>query len=289
MNQLPTSDGPDLAPISRGALRSARRLTSRRGRQEAGAFLVEGAQAVAEALAHAPRVRLLATREPGRDADLLARARQRDVPVVGLDDRDVAALSETVTSQGLFAVCDQVAVEGLPASPSRLVVICCQVRDPGNAGTVIRCADAFGADAVVLTRGSVDPHNPKTVRASVGSLFHLPVHTGVEADRAVAWAREGGLQVLAADGHGSPLDLLGHSGGLDGPTAWLMGNEAWGLPEPVRSLADLSVAVPMWGRAESLNLSTAAAICLYASASAQRRTQGRQSGGREPWTTASLD
>ncbi|WP_130866796.1 TrmH family RNA methyltransferase [Acidipropionibacterium timonense] len=266
------TDGPDAPlPISKGSLRSARRLLSRRGREESGLFLVEGAQAVREALAWPGRVTLVATCDPVRDAVHLDAARARGARTAVLGPDEVEALSETVTSQGLFAVCQQVASDDLPdiAQPW-LVVICAQVRDPGNAGTVIRCADAFGADAVILTRGSVDPHNPKTVRSSVGSVFHLPVIVGVELEDAVSWAHGHGMQVLAADGGGSSLDELGRTGRLTGPTAWIMGNEAWGLPEAERSLADDVVGVPMWGAAESLNLSTAAAVCLYATASAQR-------------------
>lgn len=144
------------------------------------------------------------------------------------------------------------------------------MRDPGNAGTVIRCADAFGADCVILTRGSVDPHNPKTVRSSVGSIFHLPVVVGVELADAVEWAHQHQMSVLAADGGGHSLDVVARSGCLKRPIAWLMGNEAWGLPEADRALADEIVGVPMWGAAESLNLSTAAAVVLYATASEQR-------------------
>jgi TrmH family RNA methyltransferase len=152
------------------------------------------------------------------------------------------------------------------ARAPRLVVICAQVRDPGNAGTVIRCADAFGADAVVLTEGSVDVHNPKTVRASVGSIFHLPVVADVSLEEATDALKAAGLTVIAADGSGTQtlLDL-----DLTGPIAWVFGNEAWGLPPADLATADSVAKVPMWGSAESLNLSTAAAVCLYATAAAQ--------------------
>jgi TrmH family RNA methyltransferase len=134
---------------------------------------------------------------------------------------------------------------------------------------VIRTADAAGADGVVLAGSSVDAYNPKTVRASVGSLFHLPVVVEPDVAAAVAAARAAGLTVLAADGEGETSlddagDLLGRR------TAWLFGNEAWGLPPEVAALADHRIRIPIHGRAESLNLSTAAALCLYASASAHR-------------------
>lgn len=146
-------------------------------------------------------------------------------------------------------------------------MICADVRDPGNAGTVIRTADAAGADGVVLAGRSVDAYNAKTVRASVGSLFHLPLALEPDPTAAVRAAQERGLTVLAADGAGE-VDLF--DADLSGPTAWLFGNEAWGLPEGLAALADHRVAIPIHGRAESLNLSTAAAVCLYASARAQR-------------------
>jgi TrmH family RNA methyltransferase len=150
------------------------------------------------------------------------------------------------------------------------VVICADIRDPGNAGTVIRTADAAGADGVVLAGSSVDAYNPKTVRASVGSLFHLPVAVEPDIAAAVAAARAAGLNVLAADGAGEVVLDRGADRLLAGPTAWLFGNEAWGLPPETAALADHRVRIPIHGRAESLNLSTAAAVCLYASAAAQR-------------------
>ena len=151
-----------------------------------------------------------------------------------------------------------------PASTERrLVAICADIRDPGNAGTVVRCADAAGADAVVFSGQSVDFYNPKTVRASVGSLFHLPVAVEPDPAAAVRAAQGAGLVVLAADGAGE-VDLDEADDLLAGPTAWLFGNEAWGLPDELAALADHRVSIPIYGRAESLNLSTAAAVCLYA-------------------------
>ena len=171
-----------------------------------------------------------------------------------------------------MAVCRTVDVplaEALDGSP-RLVVACDQIRDPGNLGTVIRCADAFGADAVLITGDSVDLYNGKTVRASTGSLFHLPITVGADLGEAVAVARAAGLQVLGADGAGDrTIDQLGAAGELTRPTMWVLGNEAWGLPPDRAALLDGLVALPMYGRAESLNLSTAAAVFLYASATAQ--------------------
>ncbi|WP_028706517.1 TrmH family RNA methyltransferase [Propionibacterium acidifaciens] len=268
-------DGPgaDAPPLSKGALRSTRRLLQRRARAETGLFLAEGAQPVREALRRPGTVVRLIVDDPGHHGELMALA--RGVEVVRAGPEELRSLCGTVTPQGVVAVCRWPRAVLSELVRPRLVVLCAQVRDPGNAGTVVRCADAFDADAVVLTRGSVDVTNPKTVRASVGSLLHLPVVTDVEEDEAIAWAHAHGMRVLAADAAGEPLDELDARGELARPTAWLLGNEAWGLPDALLDAADRTVAVPMWGRAESLNLSTAAAICLYASAGAQRRAARR--------------
>ena len=230
-----------------------------------------------EALAAGSIVEELIVEDPGKHADLIEGA---TVPVWTASEQNMRQLSDTVTPQGIIAVCRQLSFGWDDLADAQLVVICAQVRDPGNAGTVIRCADAFGADAVILTTGSVDIYNPKTVRSTVGSLFHMPILTGIELQQAVDHVRGQGMQVLAADGDGSPLDLKQVRGELARPTAWIMGNEAWGLPEADRALADEVVAVPMWGGAESLNLSSAAAVCLYATASAQRRSQEKESHER---------
>ncbi len=220
-----------------------------------------------------------------RYADLRDAASSAGAAWAVVDDRALASLSDSVTPAGLVAVCRFLDVplasllveEGRspvtrPREP-RLVAICADVRDPGNAGTVIRTADAAGADGVVLAGTSVDPYNPKTVRASVGSLFHLPIAVEPEVPAVVAAAQAAGLTVLAADGDGeTSLEDAGDL--LTRRTAWLFGNEAWGLPGEVAALADHRIRIPIHGRAESLNLSTAAALCLYASASAQRRTPG---------------
>ncbi len=203
-------------------------------------------------------------------ADLRGSADTARAPWALVDEHAMAGLSDSVTPSGVVAVCRflDVGADRLFGS-ARLVAICADVRDPGNAGTVIRTADAAGADGVVLAGSSVDAYNPKTVRASAGSLFHLPVAVEPSAEDAVRAARAAGLTVLAADGAGE-LDLYAAGPVLAGRTAWLFGNEAWGLPDELAALADHRVRIPIHGRAESLNLSTAAALCLYESARAQR-------------------
>lgn len=227
---------------------------------------------MAEALAAGVLTQLYA--EPGRQPALERLARSAGVPVQPVAPPVLAAMAQTVTPQGvlgLAALVDLPLDTALGDAP-RLVAVLEAVADPGNAGTVLRTADAAGADAVVLTDGSVDLHNGKCVRASAGSLFHLPVTAGVPTAEAVAALRARGLQVLATAVAGAAdLDDLADGGALAAPTAWLFGSEAAGLSEPAVSAADRSVRVPLHGRAESLNLAATAAICLYATARAQRR------------------
>jgi len=269
-------EAPGLRFASQNQLRSARRLLRRKERVAAAEFLAEGPQAVREALAQPRLVRMLLVAQSAveRHAALVSLALAGGVAAVLLPDRDAAGLSETGTPQGILAICQvlDVSLEQALAGDPRLVVCCAQVRDPGNAGTVLRCADAFGADAVVLTEDSVDAYNAKTVRATAGSIFHLPLVTGVSLAETVAACRVRGLQVLAADGSGAAdLDDLASRGDLVRPTLWVLGNEAWGLPEDQQRLVDQVVRVPLYGAAESLNLGAAAAVCLHATAAAQRR------------------
>ena len=197
-----------------------------------------------------------------------------DAPWHLVDEAALASLTETVQPQGVVAVCRflDVPLGGVLEPAPRLVAVGVDVRDPGNAGTLVRCADAAGAGGVVLAGSSVDPYNGKAVRASAGSLFHLPLAVEAGTLRVVEGLRRAGLTVLAAAGGGEvDLDDAADDGLLTAPTAWLFGNEAHGLAGDVAAAADHRVRIPLHGRAESLNLATASAVCLYASARAQRR------------------
>jgi len=232
-------------------------------------FVVEGPQAVREALAAGALDELFTT---GAAPALEQAARDAGVPVTLVGEPALAAMAETVTPQGVVGVAPLVGVglDGLPERP-RLVAVLDGVNDPGNAGTVLRTADAAGADAVVFPSGATDPHGGKCVRASAGSLWHLPVVTGVPVAQVLEALRERGVALLATTGAGEDdLDALQDDGLLAGPTAWLFGTEAHGLGPDVLAVADRRVRVPLHGRAESLNLASAAAVCLYASARAQR-------------------
>lgn len=273
--------GTEITSVRSARVQAARRLAKRAFRVREGRFLAEGPQAVREALDRPGTVvELFVTRDgAARHPEIVTAAAGAPVNVVS--GEVMAALCQTVTPQGLVAVCtvlDRQLAAVLDDRP-RLVAVLAHARDPGNAGTVIRTADAAGADAVLLTGDSVDPYNGKCVRASAGSIFHLPIIIGGTVEDDLPALRGAGLRVLAADGHGErDLDQASDSGLLDGPTAWVFGNEAWGLPDGTRALADEVVRVPIHGRAESLNLATAAAVCLYASARAHRATRPRPSG-----------
>jgi TrmH family RNA methyltransferase len=269
---------PELTSLRSPRVKAARRLAKRAFRRNDRRFLAEGPQAVREALAlpggPGALVELFTTAEAEhRHPELVLAAEAAGVPVLRVSGEVMSELAQTVTPQGLLAVCEFLDVPldtALAAGPS-LVSVLAHVRDPGNAGTVLRTADAAGADSVVFTDASVDPYNGKCVRASAGSLFHLPVVVGPRFGELIPALRAAGLTVLAADGAAKrSLDEAMDAGVLARPTAWVFGNEAWGLPEEILGLADEVVSVPIYGRAESLNLATAAAVCLYASARAQR-------------------
>jgi TrmH family RNA methyltransferase len=266
------------SPLTRRARRvvAAARLRRRRARDRSGLFLAEGPQAVREALTAGDRAReVFASESAGRrHRSLLELARHHGIPVWPVADDALAALAETVTPQGLVAVCAQreVPLAAALAAQPRLVAVLVEIRDPGNAGTVLRTADAAGATTVVFAGEAVDPYNGKCVRASAGSLFHVAVARCADPVAAVTALRAAGLQVLAATAAGeTDLDRLSDAGRLAAATGWLFGSEAHGLPAPLLAAAHARVRVPIHGRAESLNLGAAAAVCLYASASALRQ------------------
>jgi RNA methyltransferase, TrmH family len=267
--------GPELTSIRSPRVKAARQLSKRALRVRARSFLAEGPQAVAEALARGGVVTQLFVTAAAcaRHTGLIEEASGQGAHVQPVSGEVMAELAQTITPQGVLAVCRfvDVPLPRLAADAPRLVVILANVRDPGNAGTVLRTADAAGAGGVIFSGASVDPYNSKCVRATAGSIFHLSLVVGAPVADAVGSMRAAGMRVLAADGRaGRSLDEADPGELLSRPTAWLFGNEAWGLPAGVLNLADEVVAVPIYGQAESLNLAAAAAVCLYASAHAQR-------------------
>ncbi len=251
-------------------VKAARQLGKKAFRERGHSFLAEGPQAIREALREPGVLTELFVTGPGRDRhpDLVALAASQGVTVHEVSGDVMAELAQTITPQGLLGVCRfvDVPLDSVLTGSPRLVAVLANVRDPGNAGTVLRTADAAGADGVIFASASVDAYNSKCVRSSAGSLFHLPVTVGAPLAAAITGLREAGLQVLAADGSAERFLDSPDGPDLTRPTAWLFGNEAWGLPRELLDLADDAVAVPIYGQAESLNLAAAAAVCLYASA-----------------------
>jgi TrmH family RNA methyltransferase len=235
-------------------VRAVAKLSKRDARTETGLFLLEGPQAVAEALAFRPELVLELFVTPTaleRHPGLAGAAAEAELEAEFVTEAVLDAMADTVTPQGVVAVCRQfptsvkdIFAEGDDGGP-KLIAILEEVRDPGNAGTIIRAADAAGADAVVMTG--------RSVLASV-----------------VARCAEAGIQVIAADVKGDDLLEARRDGVLAAPTAWLFGNEARGLTDDDLAKADRAVVVPIYGHAESMNHATAASVCLYESAFAQR-------------------
>lgn len=268
---------PMITSTANPAVKAAARLTARKGRRDDQAFLVEGPQAVSEGLHRLTEV--FATPQGIEDHhDLLARATAAGAHVRTVTPEVLRTLTDTVTPQGIVGVAPIPAtdLDGL-LDGARFVVVLDGVSDPGNAGTIIRTADAAGADAVIFLHGSVDPYNPKAVRASTGSLFHLPVATGV-AVADLARVSAAGLQLLAAEVHASvPLDQVD----LALPTALVFGGEAAGLSPAAITACSVSVHIPIAaparpgysGHAESLNLAAAVAVMAYAVHRAQQSTE----------------
>ena len=253
-------------------VRGVAQLAKKDARSETGLFLLEGVQGLKEALAHPSLiVELFATEEAvERNSELFDALEDAGVSVQLATAQVLKAMCDTETPQGVVAVCKQldVSLDSVLAKRPRLIAFLSNVRDPGNAGTVLRAADAAGADAVVFSAESVDVYNPKVVRSTTGSLFHLPIVLGVSIEEAIDKFQAAGLQVFAANGGGESLPELGPEV-LAAPTVWVMGNEAWGFEDSTLTLVDRQVGLPLYGKAESLNLATAASVCLYASAFAQ--------------------
>ena len=253
-------------------VRGVAKLIKKDARSSTGLFLLEGPQGLKEALDR-PKliVELFATDEAiERYPELFDRASASRIDIQTVSESVLRALTDTTTPQGIVAVCEQfhVSLEDVLEIKPKLVALLANIRDPGNAGTVLRAADAAGADAVILSENSVDIYNSKVVRSTTGSLFHVPFVIEANIEIAIQKLKHAGLQVFAANGGGQEIPSLDRQT-LAKPTAWVFGNEAWGFEQSTLNLVDKEVAVPIYGAAESLNLATAASICLYSSAFAQ--------------------
>jgi RNA methyltransferase, TrmH family len=246
-------------------VRDAAALSRRKVRRARGRHLVEGPNAVAEALAAGVVEEVFVTAEAAGSVLVPA-----DVACRTVEPHVLERLADATTPQGVVAVARTATVALDDVVGHGLLVVLHEVADPGNAGTIVRTADAVGAAAVVATSGSVDLFAPKTVRAAVGSTYHLPLVTDVSLDEVAAACRAAGQPLLGldADGERSVFDLEQHPP----PLGLVLGNEAHGLPPAATAALDEVVAIPRWGRAESLNVAAAAAVALYAAARGTRST-----------------
>lgn len=259
------------------------RAGERRDRRE---FLVEGANSVRAALdTGVARTLLVREDEQSRHTEILDDARAAGIETLTVTTRAADKLADTSTSPGIFAVCDllDASLEQIidAAGARATIAVGVDIADPGNAGTLIRTADAMGCAGVVLVgAAAVDPHNGKAVRASAGSVFHIPVARRADAVEVIEMLRTAGFAVLATAADGE-LSLDHADTVLSERATWLFGNEAHGLSDEVLAAADHRVSIPIRGRAESLNIAAAAAMCLYSSARAQHSSpRGRDSSGR---------
>ena len=262
-----TSPKPPMTPRS-PRVAEAVKLFRRTERTATGRFLAEGPNLVEAAHRRGLVQTVFATEASAQRY----RSMLQGIKVYTCTDEAMAALSETVTPQGLVAVCalpDTSVDDALAGSPS-LVAVGADIADPGNAGTLIRLADAMGAGAVIFSGDAVDPYNGKCVRSSAGSIFDIPVVLAPDTDDLLGKLRSAGLQILATTVTGGDLSLDDADPVLGIRTAWVFGRESHGLPLSVSAQADRRVTIPMSGSAESLNVAIAAAICLYQSARAHR-------------------
>lgn len=244
------------------------RLNQKDARTESGLFLLDGPQGLKELVTRPHLAREVFATEQAADryASELEQLEASGVAVTLVSERVMEKLSETKAPQGIVAVVSQLHVnldQALAKNP-RLVAVLDQARDPGNAGTILRAADAAGVDLVIFTKDSVDVYNPKLIRSTAGSIFHVSVVIDADSRSIVSKLKAAGLQVWATAMSGE--SVTGLKSELAAPTAWIFGNEAHGVSQELLTAADRSVSLPIYGQAESLNLAMAASVCLYASA-----------------------
>ncbi|MGH9182832.1 MAG: TrmH family RNA methyltransferase [Acidimicrobiales bacterium] len=258
------------------------RLLVRRRRLRAGqrAFVIEGPNLIAEALAAGIAVESVFVAPGGEAEPVLAQALASGARVHRLGGGVLERVAGTVTPQPVIAVARWCDVALADVRDPTLVVVCAEVRDPGNAGTVLRSAEAAGADAVVFCDGSVDVFNPKCVRASAGSLFHVPVVAGGDGRVVLEEVGRRGLRRLATvAAAGAPYDQVD----LTVPVAVVVGNEAHGLPDGLRPGLDGELTIPMAGRTQSLNVGMAAAVICFEAQRQRRAGPGWATRPRAPY------
>ncbi|MFA6431848.1 MAG: RNA methyltransferase [Candidatus Margulisiibacteriota bacterium] len=221
-----------------------------------GLFIVEGPHLVEEAI---EQIEFLLY---SRKYPVLKVLMGKGVPCSLITEKEFSQVSQVEAPQGILAVAREknFVLESLFRKPDPLIVICAGIQDPGNLGTIIRTADAAGAAGVILSKGTVDLYNQKVIRSSMGSIFHLPIISGIDLAETIGKLKEKGVKILAADADGKKIYF---ESDLKGPLAILLGNEGSGIESNIIGYSDETVSIPMPGRAESLNAGVSAGIIIY--------------------------
>jgi TrmH family RNA methyltransferase len=246
--------------------RLRRLVERRRARHDERSFVLEGGRVLGEALAAGAPIEAVFV-VAGTDDPTVDLARDAGVPVFVLEPGVMERVADTVTPQPVAGVVGFVDVALDAVMPATLVVVCVDIRDPGNLGTVLRSAEGAGAGGVVCCDGSVDLYSPKVVRASAGALFHVPVVAGGKPVEVLERLGTAKLQRLGTSAHGGDAP---EAVDLRAPVALVLGNEAHGLPGEIDACIDRRVTIPMAGRTDSLNVGMAAAVLCF-EAARQRR------------------
>lgn len=252
----------ELTGLQNPLVKAAAELKQKKYRQQRGEFLAEGLRTVEEAVAFKAAQQLFYTAtEDERTLRLLEQAAALQVKLVCVSEAVMKKIADTETPQGIIAVCrmQEKPLEQLLAS-GRMLLVLDRVGDPGNIGTMLRTADAAGVGGIILLKGTADIYAPKTVRSSMGSLFHVPILSGVTEQEFIDNAKKAGYQLLVTALGGA--DNL-YQADLKGRLAFVMGNEAGGVSATLLQQADKRVFIPMCGKAESLNVAMAAGIIMF--------------------------
>ncbi len=237
-------------------IRQVKSLSFKKGREKSGLFIVEGERAVRDAIKNQAKIKYIIASE---DCDCIPKT---GILTYKLSKREFSSISETVTPQGIIAVCEEMnySLEDIKIENNSCVVLCENVQDPGNVGTIIRTADSAGCSGVILTKGSADIYNPKTVRSTMSSIFSIPIVTNADVKTAVKFLKKNGVKIVTGslDGGRNIYEKP-----LLGSTAVVLGNEGNGASDEIKSLSDELVYIPMLGNAESLNVTIAGGIMIY--------------------------
>lgn len=256
----------EITSLQNPQIKHLRSLEKSKYRKQEGKFVIEGIRMMEEALDADIGLDAIyyspALLDTTRGKDLFERLSERMLKIYLLSDRLMKQVGFTETPQGIIAVASQLhfSLDILLKNANPFFLLLDQIQDPGNLGTLIRTADAAGVSGVILTEGTVDLYNPKTIRATMGSLFHLPILAQQDGQDIIASLQREGIQVLAA---ALQTDTYFYEADFTRPTAVVIGNEGQGLSEEVLKAVDLKIKIPILGKAESLNAAVAGAILVY--------------------------